>query len=292
MTPQTPPADRPRLSAPAITADCPSGSWWCGVRSESVNVLTRPDRPRVHEQYINRTTAHAGQPRQVNHDDPRNQNHIDPRNMCASRHCPCARPRRDGRDGRPRCLMHSGPRAPRRLQWCVRQPLRPQNLRCLLFRKYHAVPGERCVARSRGKALFHDPQGGFPPLPRLKVVRNSLREVDHDAEHGPINRRTDRYRGHCQSLGGDRPIVEPATSQSCLDERSESGWEAPHILCRNQHRQQRSRTHQEEKRLPIHHNSVDVPIAERRIGAGRDDLRCRQQRVQLSCRPKYDHVPV
>ena len=117
---------------------------------------------------------------------------------------------------------------------------------------------------------------GFPPLPRLKVVGNSLREVDHDAEHGPINRRTDRHRGHCQSLGGDRPIVEPATSQSCLDERSESGWEAPHILCRNQHRQQRSRTHQEEKRLPIHHNSIDVPIAERRIGAGRDDLRCRQ----------------
>ena len=83
------------------------------------------------------------------------------------------------------------------------------------------------MARSRGKALFHDPQGGFPPLPRLKVVRNSLREVDHDAEHGPINRRTDRHRGHCQSLGGDRPIVEPATSQSCLDERSESGWGGP-----------------------------------------------------------------
>ena len=82
------------------------------------------------------------------------------------------------------------------------------------------------MARSRGKALFHDPQGGFPPLPRLKMVRNSLREVDHDAEHGPIDRRTDRHRGHCQSLGGDRPIVEPATSQSCLDERSESGWDA------------------------------------------------------------------
>ena len=36
---------------------------------------TSPDRPRVHETpQINRTTAHAGQPRQVNHDDPRNQN--------------------------------------------------------------------------------------------------------------------------------------------------------------------------------------------------------------------------
>ena len=49
MAPQTPPADRSGLNAPASIVDWPSGSRWCGARSESVNVPTRPDRPRVHE---------------------------------------------------------------------------------------------------------------------------------------------------------------------------------------------------------------------------------------------------
>ena len=41
---------------------------------------------------------------------------------------------------RPRCLMHSGPRAARRLQRRARQPFRTQHLGCLLLRKYHAIP--------------------------------------------------------------------------------------------------------------------------------------------------------
>ena len=41
---------------------------------------------------------------------------------------------------RPRCLMHSGPRAARRLQRRARQPFRTQHLGCFLLRKYHAIP--------------------------------------------------------------------------------------------------------------------------------------------------------
>jgi len=40
----------------------------------------------------------------------------------------------------------------------------------------------------------------------------------------------------------------------------------------------------------IHHDPVDLPITERRVGAAWDVCGCRQYRVQLSCRPEDDHV--
>ena len=146
------------------------------------------------------------------------------------------------------------------------------------------------VAGRFGQAPFHNLQCVFVPPPWLEMIRNRFGEVDHDAKYGAINRGTDHDWAHGLLLGVDRASVDAATPQARRDQRAQPPRQAADIPRRQQHWQERNRTDQEQKRLPIHDDSIDVPVAERRVITDRNGCRRWQQRAEFLCRPKYHHA--
>ena len=190
--------------------------------------------------------------------------------------------------------MHSGPRAPRRRAAVCSPATSPAEPPVPSFPEISRGPRRALRGTESRQGALPRSAGWFPPTaqaPRwygTAFAKSTMMPSTDRSTVGPTA---------TEAIARVSAAIVRSSSPQRLNLASTSAASravggGPHIPCRNQHRQQRSRTHQEEKRLPIHHNSIDVPIAERRIGAGRDDLRCRQQRAQHSCRPKYDHVPV
>jgi hypothetical protein len=114
--------------------------------------------------------------------------------------------------------------------------------------------------------IFNALQDIIRPIPQPKMVWKHLREINQDAEHGPIDRGTDDYRSHRPGLRGDGPTVDAEALQSSLNDLSELDRQLPYITRRDQYRKQRNGTDQQKKRPPRHNDSIDVPITERRLG--------------------------
>jgi hypothetical protein len=64
------------------------------------------------------------------------------------------------------------------------------------------------------------------------MIRNRFREVGHDAEYGPIDRRANHDRAHGPLLGVDRTRVDAATSQARCDQCAQPSWQAADIARR------------------------------------------------------------
>jgi hypothetical protein len=71
-----------------------------------------------------------------------------------------------------------------------------------------------CVAWCLSQAFLNELKCAFIPPPRLKVIGDRFREIDDDAEYGPIDCRTDRDRRHGPFLSVNRSSDDTATLQS------------------------------------------------------------------------------
>lgn len=97
-------------------------------------------------------------------------------------------------------------------------------------------------------------------------VGEHLCEVDHDSDHRPIHRPPDPHRLHGLNLSIDQVRIHAKAMQASGNHVGQMLRQPVDVPRSFQVRQKQESTDQEEERLPIKDQAIDVPITQSGIG--------------------------
>ena len=157
-----------------------------------------------------------------------------------------------------------------------------QQFRRFAVRKDHILETPRDVARNFCQPRFREGKRCFIPVVRLKVKWNHTCKIIHDSEDGSIRRGRDGHRRHGCNFGVNQRRGDANASQPLRYELRQPLRQRAHIAGGDQDREKRIGTQENEKRLAIHHQLVDVPVAQRGVRLAVGGCGERQKRLQFS----------
>ena len=169
------------------------------------------------------------------------------------------------------------------------RPAFGQQSRCIPRRQDNLHTRSTTTTRYLAQPVFHQSKRRIIPAIHRQVMGNHLREVDHLSSDRAVACPAHQHDIHCTDLRDNHLLPDAHTFQSTRNDIADSVRQGLYVACAYQHREKRRGAHQQQQRLPINHDAIHVPVAQRSVGNIAIARRPRHRSQHLSRRPEHYH---